>query len=137
MISVYYSVVTFEPTPRGPLKRKKKSSEKPIPVAAVKRSGDLINGVEDEGGIINLLWTWWTIKWWIYVRWCQIETVISSVKESPKKKSRLESVGDVGGSGDEEMDVQESRHLEKVEHLEMDGDEHSSHGSHEPTMHRG
>lgn len=53
MISVYYSVMTFEPTPRGPLKRTKKSLEKQTPVAAVKGSGDLVNGVEDEGGIIN------------------------------------------------------------------------------------
>ncbi|XP_053287315.1 torsin-1A-interacting protein 2 isoform X1 [Pleuronectes platessa] len=38
----------FEPTPRGPLKRTKRSSGRPGPAAAVNGSGDQENGSEDE-----------------------------------------------------------------------------------------
>ncbi|XP_070816783.1 torsin-1A-interacting protein 2-like [Chaetodon trifascialis] len=94
------SVLSFEPTPRGPLKRTKKSLENQDPVAAVNGSRDVENGSGDE--------------------------------ESPVKKSRLETGEEVGGSGDNEMDVQESAEdQEKNEHREMDIGQDSSRGTHQ------
>ncbi|XP_068563317.1 torsin-1A-interacting protein 2-like isoform X2 [Cebidichthys violaceus] len=42
------SVLTFEPTPRGPLKRTRKELKKQVPVPAVNGSGDVGTGSEDE-----------------------------------------------------------------------------------------
>ncbi|XP_041790659.1 torsin-1A-interacting protein 2-like [Chelmon rostratus] len=100
----HLSVLSFEPTPRGPLKRTKKGLEDQAPVAAVNGSGDVENGSGDE--------------------------------ESPNKKSRLETRGEVGGSGDDnEMDVQESvEDREKNEDQEMDNGQDSPHGTHQPKI---
>ncbi|XP_032382155.1 uncharacterized protein LOC116695799 isoform X1 [Etheostoma spectabile] len=99
-------VLSFEATPRGPLKRTRKGLESQAPLTAVNGSKDVETGLEDE--------------------------------DSPSKKSRLETGGAVGGSGDKnetEMDVQESfEDLEenKDEDQEMDIIPDSSHVTHQP-----
>lgn len=71
------------------------------------------------------------------------ETFISHLTDSPSKKSRLETGGAAGGSGDNnetEMDVQESvEDLEenKDEDQEMDIIQDSSHLTHQPKVERG
>ncbi|AWP11018.1 putative torsin-1A-interacting protein 2-like [Scophthalmus maximus] len=104
-----------EPTPRGPLKRTKKSSESPDPPAAVNGSGDKDNGSEDEGHFER--------------------PFMSCTTESPRKKGRLETGGAVGGGGDEnEMDVQQSTSQDQ----DMDTErQESSHGSHPPKISHG
>ncbi|XP_051233865.1 torsin-1A-interacting protein 2 isoform X1 [Dicentrarchus labrax] len=99
-------VLSFEPTPRGPLKRTRRGLDKKAPLSVVNGSRDEETGSEDE--------------------------------ESPSKKSRPETGGDVGGGGDEnnEMDVQEpAEDLVKTEHQEMDIiKQDSSHGTHQPNI---
>lgn len=48
------AVLTVEPTPRGPLKRSKKESEKKASGAAVNGTKDAENGTEDDGGMFQL-----------------------------------------------------------------------------------
>ncbi|XP_078115226.1 uncharacterized protein LOC144523511 isoform X1 [Sander vitreus] len=105
-------VLSFEATPRGPLKRTRKGEkESQAPLTAVNGSKDVETGLEDE--------------------------------DSPSKKSRLETGGAAGGSGDKnetEMDVQESvEDLEenKDEDQEMDIIQDSSHLTHRPKVERG
>ncbi|XP_034738038.1 torsin-1A-interacting protein 2-like isoform X2 [Etheostoma cragini] len=106
--NVNLKVLSFEATPRGPLKRTRKGLESQAPLAAVNGSKDVETGLEDE--------------------------------DSPSKKSRLETGGPVGGSGDKtEMDVQESlEELEenKDEDQEMDIIPDSSHLTHQPKVER-
>ncbi|XP_028443271.1 torsin-1A-interacting protein 2 isoform X2 [Perca flavescens] len=108
--SGYVKVLSFEATPRGPLKRTRKGLESQAPLTAVNGSKDVETGLEDE--------------------------------VSPSKKSRLETGGAVGGSGDKndtEMDVQESvEDLEenKDEDQEMDIIQDSSHLTPQPKVER-
>ncbi|XP_044054767.1 torsin-1A-interacting protein 2-like isoform X2 [Siniperca chuatsi] len=104
--SVKVTLLSFEPTPRGPLKRTKKGSENqaPVEVNPVNGSRDMENASDDE--------------------------------ESPSKKRRLETGGAMGGSGDDnEMDVHESvEDLEENEDQEMDTRQDSSHDTHQPKI---
>ncbi|XP_071343764.1 torsin-1A-interacting protein 2-like isoform X2 [Trachinotus anak] len=105
-----FKALSFEPTPRGPLKRTKKHLENqaPVPVPAVNGSNDKEHGSDDE--------------------------------ESPIKKSRLETGEAAGGSGDEnDMDVQESvKDEEDDQDQEMDVErQDSSPGSHPPKIRQG
>ncbi|XP_068175768.1 torsin-1A-interacting protein 2-like isoform X2 [Antennarius striatus] len=93
------SVLHFEATPRGPLKRTKKTFVDRVSVAAANGSRDADNGPEKEED-----------------------------EESPTKKSRLEAGGHSISDDDNKMDVQESsEELAKKEVQETDVIQDSSH----------
>ncbi|XP_049909922.1 torsin-1A-interacting protein 2-like isoform X1 [Epinephelus moara] len=102
-------VLSYEPTPRGPLKRTRKRTENQAPAAAVNGSRDVEDGSEDEGGML---------------------------KESPSKKSRLGTGGAAGDSGDEN-DMESVGDLEENEDQEMDFIQDSSHGTEQPEICQG
>lgn len=138
----------IEPTPRGPLKRTKKGLVNRAPAADVNGSRDVENGPEDEGEML------YSANLHIFncstPSVCSVEGCVKyrdfyfPLTEPPIKKSRLESGGDVGGSGDEnEMDVQEPvQDQEKNEDQEMksctvDLLQDSSRGTHQPKIYQG
>nr|XP_040040929.1 torsin-1A-interacting protein 2-like isoform X2 [Gasterosteus aculeatus aculeatus] len=101
--------LTFEPTPRGPLKRTRKGLKNhTAPVPDVNGSGDAESDSGDE-------------------------------ETSPSKRSRAETGGPVDGGGEEnEMDVQESDgDLGKQADHEMDIIQESSHASRQPPTGQG
>ncbi|XP_060934265.1 torsin-1A-interacting protein 2-like isoform X2 [Limanda limanda] len=100
------------PTPRGPLKRTKRGSGKPGPVAAVNGSGDQENGSEDEE---------------------------SPSKKSRLEAEGAAGGDDDGGDDGTEMEVQESagdvKNYQDQETVVYKQD--SSHGTHPPKLYQG
>ncbi|XP_069378275.1 torsin-1A-interacting protein 2-like [Paralichthys olivaceus] len=110
--------LSFEPTPRGPLKRTKRSSGKPAPLAAVNGSGDHEDNSEDEES------------------------------PSKKSRLEAEgAAGSGGGSGDDDDDDDDGTEMEFQESAgdmkNNQGQEtvslkqESSHGTHPPKLYPG
>ncbi|XP_047199213.1 torsin-1A-interacting protein 2-like isoform X1 [Hippoglossus stenolepis] len=103
-----------EPTPRGPLKRTKRSSGKPGPVAAVNGSGDPESGSEDEESPSK-----------------------KSRLQTEGAAGRGDDDDDDDGDDGTEMEVQESAGDMKNNQETVADKQESSHGTHPPKLYQG